>query len=283
MKPLKNVGLLAFDRRKAIADRMREIASDPSFKKVRFFGCKGNPVPTHPKITLLPIAAFLKKIDAAVSFGGDGTFISAARLIRESRIPIVGVNMGTLGFLTEIPVRNSHEALKEMFAGKYVSERRMTFHVDLVRKGKCIHEDTCLNDVVIKGSKLIRLSMLQEKEPVSAFNADGLIVSTPTGSTAYSLAAGGPIVDPTLDCVIVTPLCSHSLTQKPVVTGIRKSLTVCVDDPDVKAELTIDGKICFPIRTGDRITISRSNIATTILRPRGSSYFDILRRKLNWG
>jgi NAD+ kinase len=125
--------------------------------------------------------------------------------------------------------------------------------------------------------------MMQEKESVSAFNADGLIISTPTGSTAYSLAAGGPIVDPTLDCVIVTPLCSHSLTQKPVVTGIRKSLTVSVDDPDVKADLTIDGKVCVPIKTGDKITISRSRTSTTILRPRGSSYFDILRRKLNWG
>jgi len=283
MKPLKNVGLLAFDRRKAIADRMREIASDPEFAKMRFFVCKGYPAPVHPKISVLPLKTFLKNIDVAVSLGGDGSFISAARLIRESKIPIVGVNMGTLGFLTEIPVSNSQEALREMFSGKYVSERRMTFHVSLNRQDKRIHEDTCLNDVVIKGNKLIRLSMLQENEPVSAFNADGLILSTPTGSTAYSLAAGGPIVDPTLDCVIVTPLCSHSLTQKPVVTGIRKTLTVCVDDPDVKAELTIDGKVYIPIKTGDRITISRSGTATTILRPRGSSYFDILRRKLNWG
>ncbi len=283
MKKISSVGLLAFDKKKEIHERIFSLLSESGGCGIKFFTCCGPTVPINKKISRQQEQQFLKKIDAVVSFGGDGSFISAARLVREHNIPVVGVNMGSLGFLTEIAANHTTETLLEIFNGKYELEERMTFGVSLFRKGKTVYRDTCLNEIVIKGHRLIKLSMLQANEEVSFFNADGLIIATPTGSTAYSLAAGGPIVDPTLDCVIITPLCSHSLTQKPVVTGIRKSLTVIIEEKKIAPELVIDGKVNIGLLPLDRIEIYRSNRSTKILRPLNSSYFDILRKKLNWG
>jgi NAD+ kinase len=231
----------------------------------------------------LPTSAFLRKIDVLVSFGGDGTFISAARLVRGTNIPLIGVNMGSLGFLTDIPASGAADALKKIFNGRYTCEKRMMFEVVLKRQGRVVAKDVCLNDAVIKGDRLFNLSVHYGDELVSAYNADGLIVSTPTGSTAYSMASGGPIVYPTLECAIITPICSHSLTQKPIASSIGKPITLKIEGNRVKVELFTDGKTRLALRDRDEIRISRSKFMTTLLKPEEASYFAILRQKLNWG
>jgi NAD+ kinase len=283
MKTLKNIGIIAFEKKKQIEETLRAIVSDEDFRSNRFFLNRDVFSFKMRGLALLPARAFLKKIDVLVSFGGDGTFISAARMVRGTDIPLIGVNMGSLGFLTDIPASGAALALKRIFSGRYTREKRMMFEVTLKRKGATIARDICLNDAVLKGNRLFNLSVHCGTELVSAYNADGLIVSTPTGSTAYSMASGGPIVYPTLECAIITPICSHSLTQKPIVSSISTPIILRINDKRAQIMLYIDGKDNLILKDGDEICISRSGFVTTLLKPEEITYFSLLRKKLHWG
>jgi len=283
MKTLKNIGIIAFEKKKQIEETLKAIVSDEDFEKHRFYLNRDVFSFKMRGLAQLPARAFLKKIDVLVSFGGDGTFISAARMVRGTDIPLIGVNMGSLGFLTDIPASGAASALKRIFSGRYTREKRMMFEVTLKRKGKVIARDICLNDAVLKGNRLFNLSVHCGTELVSAYNADGLIVSTPTGSTAYSMASGGPIVYPTLECAIITPICSHSLTQKPIVSSIAKPILLRINDKRAEIMLYIDGKDNVVVKDGDEIGISRSGFVTTLLKPEEITYFSLLRKKLHWG
>jgi NAD+ kinase len=274
MKKLNHIGIIAFEKKKAISRTISSIVADPAFDHLTFY---------QNKIKRLAAPRFLKAIKVLISFGGDGSFLSAARLVAKSGIPLIGVNMGGLGFLTDIPANNVIEVLKMIFNGHYSKERRMMFDVTLRRKGEILTNEICLNDAVIKGNKLFNLSVHHGPALVSDYNADGMIVSTPTGSTAYSMASGGPIVYPTLESVIITPICSHSLTQKPIVCSIKRPVSLKIRDQKAKTSLSIDGKRNFPLRNGDEIRISKSRHVINLLKPKGITYFGILREKLNWG
>lgn len=283
MKPLVHIGLIAFERKKAIEEVVQFLLSSDEFSKNRFYACQ-KAFPFRIKgIKPLPEKTFLQKIEALVSFGGDGTFISAARLAGGSGVPLIGVNMGSLGFLTDIPAISAPQSLKAIFGGAYSRETRLMFDVAVKRKGKVIVRDLCLNDVVIRANRLFNLSVYCGKELVSAYNADGMIAATPTGSTAYSMAAGGPIVYPTLDCVILTPICSHSLTQKPMVSSIGEPITLRIEDNRAKLSFLVDGKGDYGLCEDDEVELKRSAFRTMLLKPRDITYFKILRRKLNWG
>jgi NAD+ kinase len=272
MKKLDHIGIFTIDTKKAVREAVDRLINDPDLKEVRFY-----------RLSLLSPSAFLKRAKVLVSFGGDGTLLSAARLVAKSSIPLIGVNMGGLGFLTDVPAEDANRELKKIFRGRYVREKRMMFDVSLARQGRVVSQDICLNDAVIKGNKLFNLSVLLGREPVSAYNADGMIVSTPTGSTAYSMAAGGPIVFPTLDCMILTPICSHSLTQKPIVCASGRPAVLRIPDTRAKIALSIDGKINHTLRPGDEIRIAQSRYTTVLLKPMDVTYYSILRKKLRWG
>ncbi|OGS34654.1 MAG: hypothetical protein A2293_03020 [Elusimicrobia bacterium RIFOXYB2_FULL_49_7] len=283
MKRFRHVGIIAFDNKKGVESAIRQVLADSRFKACSFYFNRDIMALTVPGAQPLVQEAFLKKIDLLISFGGDGTFLSAARLVARGDIPLIGVNMGGLGFLTDVPADKVNTVLEAMLNGQYVTEKRRLFEVSLRREGKTLLSDLCLNDTAIKGERLCHLSLFQGQELISGYNADGMIVATPTGSTAYSMAAGGPIVHPLLDCVILTPICSHSLTQKPVVSSIDKPILLRINEKKAVLMLSVDGKKNIPLKEGDEIRVARSRFQTTLLKPKGMTFFQMLRTKLNWG
>jgi NAD+ kinase len=227
-----------------------------------------------------------RRADLMVVLGGDGTLIYGARMLKGRPVPILGVNMGSLGFLTEIPVADAAATLDAVLAGRGRVDSRMKLSCRLFRGDELVLEDEVLNDVVINKSALARIADHEtwlDGAFVATYRADGVIFSTPTGSTAYSLSAGGPIVHPSIDCVVVTPICPHALTQRPIVVPgdqlVRVKLTSDVSD----VFLTIDGQAGQSLKKGDRIEIQRSLNRVMLVRNPQLDYFAILRQKLRWG
>jgi NAD+ kinase len=223
--------------------------------------------------------------DFVVVLGGDGTLLSAARAVASKGTPIVGVNLGSLGFLTEIPVAELYETLEAMEAGRHGLETRSMIHCQLIRNGKCEATYEALNDAVLDKSAIARLVVFDlylDGSYVSSYKADGVIVSSPTGSTAYSLAAGGPILMPTVDAFVICPVCPHSLTHRPLVVRDRATIEIIVKSSDQEAYLSIDGQIGMPVVDGDRLVCRKSDHHTKLVRLR-KSFFEVLRTKLKWG
>jgi NAD+ kinase len=223
--------------------------------------------------------------DALVVMGGDGTLLAASHLV-ERRVPVLGVNFGSLGFLTEITLPELYPALEGVLAGDYrYEERRMLRAQVQQRDGPEITGDV-LNDVVITKaalSRIIELDVLVDGLFVSAFRADGLIVSSPTGSTAYNLAAGGPILHPLLDAVVLTPICPHMLTNRPIVVSDQSAIEVRLRAArEGEVHLTLDGQRGFPLRGGEVVTVTRSPRAIRLVKSQ-RDYFEVLRTKLKWG
>ena len=226
------------------------------------------------------------RADLTVVVGGDGTLLAAARLLGDRQIPILAMNHGGLGFLTEVTLEEMYPAIERVLGGHFITEHRMMMDVEVSRKKKRIAAFRALNDVVInKGaiSRMIDLEPHVDGHYVSKFRADGLIVATPTGSTAYNLSAGGPIVFPTMDAMIVTPICSHTLTNRPIVLppGVKIEIMLRSDQDDV--QVTIDGQVGLKLEMDDRIAIQKSTVAVKLVAPADKDYFDILRGKLKWG
>lgn len=224
--------------------------------------------------------------DAVVVFGGDGTMLSVARLVCEKGIPILGVNLGGLGFITEVQIPDIREAIEKIFTGRSATEERLMLTASVHRHSEKIAEYTVLNDVVINKGALARIIDLEtyvDKAYVTTFKADGLIVSTPTGSTAYSLSAGGPILYPTTDCIVLTPICPHTLTNRPIVLpdNIVAEITLKSHVEDVF--LTLDGQVGFSLRQNDIVVVEKSPFKTRLFIPSGRDYFQILRTKMGWG
>jgi NAD+ kinase len=225
------------------------------------------------------------KPDFVVVLGGDGTLLSAARAVGPMGIPILGVNLGSLGFLTEVPLDELYETLEAVDQNRCAAEKRSMLHCELLRKSAVVASHDALNDAVVNKSAIARLvsfDLYLDQVFVSNYKADGVIVSTPTGSTAYSLAAGGPILMPSVDAFVVTPVCPHSLTHRPLVVRDRIEIALVVQSAGEEAFLTIDGQIGMPLQDGDRIVCRKSEYATTLLRMR-KTFFDVLRTKLKLG
>jgi len=226
------------------------------------------------------------RADLVVVLGGDGTLISVARLVGESEVPILGINLGSLGFLTEIPVSGLYEALELCLFRECKISQRMMLNVSLNRGGKEIGSYLALNDAVInKGApaKIISLDALVDGLFLAAFKADGLIIASPTGSTGYSLSANGPIVDPTIDCLLITPICSHTLTNRPIVVSADTVITVVLHSQMENVMLTLDGQVVVPLECGDEMRVSRAKYRTRLILSDESDYFTVLRTKLKWG
>lgn len=227
-----------------------------------------------------------RRADLVVVLGGDGTLIQAARLLRGRAVPILGVNLGSLGFMTEVPVEGLFPFFDRAVRGKARIESRMKLSCRLLRGGRVLVEDEVLNEVVINKSALARIADHETwlgDDLVALFKSDGVIFSTPTGSTAYSLSAGGPIVHPQVDCVVVTPICPHALTQRPLVVPAHQVLRTTLKSEVSDVYLTMDGKTGHPLETGDRIEVQRSKNRVHVVRNDELEYFGILREKLHWG
>jgi NAD+ kinase len=227
------------------------------------------------------------KADIAVVVGGDGTLLAAARELRDRQVPILAINYGGLGFLTEVTMEEMHPALERVLAGEFSIEDRMMIDVAFSRGKKQIATHRALNDVVINRGTLSRLVELEARvdgHEVSLFRSDGLIVATPTGSTAYNLSAGGPIIFPTMRAMVLTPICSHTLTNRPIVlsSDVRVEITL-QSSQEEEVYATVDGQVGVKMEPGDLLTIVKSHVAVKLIAPADKNYFDVLRGKLKWG
>lgn len=228
-----------------------------------------------------------RNTDLVLVAGGDGTLLYAARSATPMGLPILGVNLGSMGFLTELQPDDMYPDLEKILAGDYTIEERCTLTFRLFRERKKVSEHVVLNDVVITKSALARMITLDIRvngELVATCTSDGLIVSTPTGSTAYSLSAGGPILDPSMSAILVTPICPHTMTYRPLVVPGTAEVRVSLDDSiDEAVYLTLDGQVGFPMENGDDLRICRGKRKVRLARVTGISFFEVLRRKLRWG
>lgn len=223
--------------------------------------------------------------DVILVFGGDGTMLSAVRAIGDREIPIIGVNLGNLGFITEISRESMHRVVA-MLKGNAAIEERMMLTVRVIRSGLEVSRSHVLNDVVFnKGvlARIIEMEAYVNNCYLTTYRADGLIVSTPTGSTAYSLSAGGPILYPTINAILLTPICPHTLTNRPVVLPDDLVIEVILRSANQDVYLTLDGQVGFPLSKEDCVEITKSPFVTKLMVPTERDYFHVLRTKLRWG
>jgi len=239
-----------------------------------------------PGIEVVPREQLASRpLNFVVVLGGDGTLLSAARAVSKAGIPVLGVNLGSLGFLTEVPLDQLYPTLEGIENSCCNVETRSMVHGEVVRKGTVVSSYDALNDIVVGKGTISRLNSCDvyvDGEFVSAYKADSLIVSTPTGSTAYSLSAGGPIVMPTVNAFLVTPVSAHALTHRPLVVPDTSSIELIVNTGQDEAYLSVDGQVGMPVYDGDRVRCRKSEHQVKLLRVQGT-FFDVLRAKLKWG
>ncbi len=218
--------------------------------------------------------------------GGDGTFLSAVRWIGNSNIPVLGIKFGEVGFMAEVAEENLFSSAEKVLKNEFKLKPRMRLYAQVKREGKIVAHETVLNDVVINKGALARLARIDtyiDDHYLTTYSADGLIIATPTGSTAYSLAAGGPVVHPEVPGIIMTPICPHTLTNRPVVLPATGEIELRAEATPVDVGLTIDGQVYEPLREGDRVVIRRAAQAFQLVDLQSRTFYDTLREKLHWG
>jgi NAD+ kinase len=226
-----------------------------------------------------------RRFNFVVVLGGDGTLLSAARAVAKAGIPVLGVNLGSLGFLTEVPLEEMYPSLEGVEANSFQVETRSMVRCEVIRQNACVAQFDAVNDVVVGKATIARLNYCEVSVDgtfVSSYQADSLIVSTPTGSTAYSLAAGGPILMPSVEAFVITPVSAHSLTHRPLVVRDTAEVEIVVKTGEDEAYLSVDGQLGMPMQDGDRLLCRKSQHQVKLLRVHGT-FFDVLRTKLKWG
>jgi NAD+ kinase len=229
---------------------------------------------------------FAQTIECLIVLGGDGTLLSRSRKVAPYNVPIFGVNLGTLGFLTEVEVGDLEPSLNKLINGQYTIEDRMMLEADVIRNNEKVEVYYGLNDIVItKGAlaRLINVATYVDNEFVNAFPADGLIVASPTGSTAYSLSAGGPLVVPNLDLMVITPICPHTLYARPMVIAPNSEVKIVMLNNTGEVSLTIDGQHGYRLQSGDEIIVKKAPFSTKLLKLNDRSFFQVMESKLKEG
>jgi NAD+ kinase len=225
-------------------------------------------------------------VDLVVVLGGDGTLLSVARLVAEKGIPILGVNLGGLGFLTEVSLDELYPVMEKVIAGDWETSSRMTLKGEVIRGEQTLGGHTVLNDAVINTGVLARIIDLEtyvDGHILTSFRADGLIITSPTGSTAYSLAAGGSIIHPSLSCIGLTPICPFMLTNRPILVPDSSAIEVVLKTKGVEVMLTLDGQLGIPLEAGDKVKIRKGSRVVKLVKNPMRNFFSVLREKLKWG
>jgi NAD+ kinase len=282
---IKYVGVVVKPNHKEAWETACELSD---WLKKRGIGLIGSP---HEEDEICPIEKvaaeeFQDKADLIVVLGGDGTMISTARLIGNREVLVLGINYGSLGYLTEFLIEEMFPALDEILAGNYEIDRRVMLEVEHRRDAELLGKGRVLNDVVINKAVLARIIEVEvslDSLFVNNFRADGLIVATPTGSTAYNLSAGGPIVYPSMNAVVLTPICPFTLTNRPIVMPDTAEINLRLQNESDGVVLTLDGQIGYQMQTGDCVRIRKSPLTFNLVQPPNRNYFDVLRNKLKWG
>lgn len=226
--------------------------------------------------------------DVVIVVGGDGTLLSAGRDLAAASVPIIGINQGRLGFMVDVRPEQMRETLAEIFAGDCVREQRLLLQARLLRQnGSEGAPLLAVNDVVIRNQAAIRMLEFEtwlDGEFISQHRADGLVIASPTGSTAYALSGGGPVIHPSIDAITLVPICPHTLSDRPIVVSARQTVRITLrGDADTVAMFTCDSQTAATLRAGDSFEVGAADVRLNLVHPRGYSYFNILRNKLHWG
>ena len=243
-------------------------------------------IETRCAIEIVETDRLAASVDLIVVLGGDGTMIATSRMMGDYDVPVLGINYGTLGYLAEFRVEEMFDALEAILAGDYRIDTRVRLAVDLIRGEEILMHNRALNDVVINKSALARIIEIEARMDghlISGFRADGLIISTPTGSTAYNLSAGGPVVYPSMNALVITPICPFTLSDRPIVVPDDALIELRLRTPNEEVVLTLDGQVGVPIFPEDRVLIRKSLTTFKIVQPMNRNYFEVLREKLRWG
>ncbi len=231
-------------------------------------------------------AKLAASVDLMLVLGGDGTMIATARMLGDREVPVLGVNYGDLGYLAEFRIEELYSALETILSNNYRQDKRVMLDVELLRGTEQVTHNRVLNDVVINKSALARIIEIEaysNQQFVNSFRADGLIVSTPTGSTAYNLSAGGPVIYPSMNAVVITPICPFTLSNRPLVVPDDAIIELRLKTNEEEVALTLDGQVGFPLQVEDRVVIRKSATSFNLVQPMNRNYFDVLRDKLRWG
>ena len=271
---MKKIIILGDKSKKKIRETINEL--EPLFRKK-----------SHLSIIDISDEDELEKVsaDLAFVFGGDGTILSASRKLNSKQIPLIGVHLGKFGFLADLTSREISDSLEKIFAGEYVISQRMLLTCKVIRSKQVINETLGLNDAVISRtslSRLISINLYINEKIVTTYSSDGLIVSTPAGSTAHSLSAGGPIVTPDMEAFIITPICPHTLSNRPLMVSGDSKIEMEQISESKGVGLTVDGQIYFDVKLGDRIIIEKAENKLQLIDIQTRTFYDVLREKLNW-
>lgn len=281
---MKNIGIIANVKKELTKGVVEEIICWVGENGIDFFICEElTPLVGH-KEKSLSRAKLGESSEILISLGGDGTMLASARAVGKHQTPILGINLGGVGFLTEINSNDLQNTLNKLKAGDYFIEKRMVLETEV--EGVKRFDQYALNDVVIDKGEVARLFLLHlyaQDEFICSYSADGLIISAPTGSTAYSLAAGGPIINPRMNAIIASPICPHTLASRPIVFSENETLKVIVELSSREAVLTIDGQVAFNLKSGSAVLVRKARHSVNLIKFRDRSFYEILRRKLHWG
>ncbi|HVO58719.1 MAG TPA: NAD(+)/NADH kinase [Dongiaceae bacterium] len=286
MAPCKTIGIFSRPRRADISEVVRPLIEWLRERGIRAIYDTETAASLRNGDDGLPREVLAGEVDLVLVLGGDGTLLAAAREVAPRGIPILPINLGSLGFLTSFTLEELYPALEDTFAGRLEASERVMLTASLIRGGKTIDTQRVLNEAVVtKGAlaRMIELELSIDDDFVCRYRADGLIVATPTGSTAYSLSAGGPIVHPGVESIILTPICPHTLTDRPLVVGDCCAVQVRLKGAAESVYLTLDGQKGVLLESGDSVSISRAKERLKMIQPRKKSYYEILRSKLKWG
>ncbi|MGB9628494.1 MAG: NAD(+)/NADH kinase [Thermodesulfobacteriota bacterium] len=245
-----------------------------------------SPPLSGPALRLIEREEFPEYVEMIIVLGGDGTLLSVARLVGDHGIPILGVNLGGLGFLTEITLEELYRVLERVVSDNFTADERVVLHASVLRRGEKMAEFNVLNDAVINKGALARMIDIETTingEYVTTFKSDGLIISTPTGSTAYNLSAGGPIVYPSLHCIIITPICPHMLTNRPIMIPDDVVIRAILKTKQQEVLLTLDGQQGFSLEFEDVVEMRKAEARILLIKSPYRHYFEVLREKLKWG
>ncbi|MDD5014794.1 MAG: NAD(+)/NADH kinase [Atribacterota bacterium] len=282
---LDSVGLIVNYKKEKTRKTACRIINWLNSKKLKVYieGNKGNEIDKEE--LNCPTEKFLRSVDLVISLGGDGTLLRAARLVATEDIPIFGVNLGGLGFLTQIGIDDLEKSLERIYQEKYFLDERMMLDCSVKRKDKEIKKLIALNDVVIgKGAfaRILCLATYVNNDYVITYSADGLVVSTSTGSTAYSLSAGGPIVNPNINSIILTPICPHTLSARPLIISENDQVQIKLESIKKEVMVTIDGQEGFALEPDDEVIVNKSDHKAQLITFKEKNFYAILREKLKW-
>lgn len=284
----KTIGLIGKYNDPTMGDTLRQIAEYLLTRDVRVLLDEASAkfIPADG-MTVANRRAIGRQCDLAIVMGGDGTLLNAARSLVDFRVPLLGVNLGRLGFLADVSPSEIPQSLEEILVGQFYEETRSLLHVEVVRDDCAIAQADALNDVVVhkrEVARMIEVDTLVDDRFLTAYRADGLIISTPTGSTAYALSGGGPILYPSLEAVVLVPICPHTLTQRPIVVSADSPIEVRLKSSNkTKVQITCDGQVSIAVKPGDRIVIGKKQPKLRLIHPTNHDYFGLLRAKLIWG